>query len=169
MATGEYIRKVLVDNDQIVAVYLSLEDVQVPNYDEILIHHTTDISTYDTNVTNAATQVELVLTHVKYSFSDASNTTNGEVNLAYETNDGSADARVFMTLPAQTGDFGINKGLGKNVLTSTTADFTGNIVWSTQNKEMSGFAIFTFYKKSGFLNNHPKYRKATQANPYPNS
>jgi hypothetical protein len=167
MASGDFHSTVLVDNDQIVTVYLCMHHATIPAADkEILISYTTDIASYNPNITNPSTQVELVLTNAIYSLR-SDNNTKAELSISYEVVGATTDETIIL-IPSNASEISFNKGIGKNVLMDNTKNFTGNITYNTHNKPISGYAVLTFYKKSGFLRNSKKYRKATQANPYSN-
>lgn len=167
MAIGDFHKSILVDNDQIVTVYLCMHAATVDETDkEILISYTIDTSSYNPNLTNPSTQVELVLTNAIYSLHEGGSN-KAELSVTYETLAGTVDEAIII-LPANASEISFNKGIGKNVIMNPSKTFTGNITFNTHNKQLTGYAVLTFYKKSGFLRNSKKYRKATQANPYSN-
>lgn len=160
-----FTRKIIQNNDQQVSVYLNLNKDSQADCDQRLIHCTTDTGgTFDENVPNTY-DIELTLAHVTYSLSCAENATSaGSLNIGYGLTTDSADAFVLVSLPPNSGELSFYRAIGHNV-TGTTTNFTGHIDWGTGGVQMSGYAILTFNKKTGYLRNFPGYRKATQANP----
>ena len=159
-------KTVLSDNDQNITVLLNLSNQAITSgAKQTVIDYTVDCQNADPYVTVPETQVELVLTYAKYSITGAGGAMSSEFNIYYEATSGD---ELLLTLPSDTGEISFNKGIGKNAVSDSTTDFTGNILCDTNNIDTSGHVVLTFYKKHGFLNNHPKYRKATQKNPYPN-
>ena len=158
-------KTIIQNNDQQVSVYLNLNQDSRADCNERLIHCTTDTGgTFDDAIPNTF-DIELSLASVTYSLSCTENATNaGSLNIGYGVGS-SADAFILISLPPNSGQISFYQPIGHDV-TGTTTDFTGHIDWGTGGVEMSGYAILTFNKKTGYLRNHSRYRKATQANPY---
>ena len=160
-----FTKKIIQNNDQQVSVYINLNQESQADCNERLIHCTTDTGgTFDQNVPSTQ-DIQLTLSHVTYSLSCTENATNaGSLNIGYGLVTDSTDAFILISLPSNSGELSFFKAIGHDI-TGTTSDFTGHIDWGTGGVQMSGYAILTFNKKSGYLRNFPRYRKATQANP----
>ena len=168
MATGTYNRAILVDNDQIVTVYISMEDLKAAETDKLtLVSYTIDTNSSNPNITDPSAEVELTLKHCIYATEHGSVTNPSHLNITYATNIGSVDENII-SFPAKASEISFHKGIGKEVINDNSKPFTGNINFNTNDQKLTGYAVLTFYKKSGFLRNSKKYRKATQANPYSN-
>jgi hypothetical protein len=168
MSSGTYNRAILVDNDQIVTVYISMDELVSAESDKLtLISYTTDTDSFNPNITNPSTQVELTLKHCIYATEHGSGNNHSHLTITYATPASTVDEQIII-IPSQASEISFNRGIGKEVINNNTKPFTGNINFHTNGKALSGYAVLTFYKKSGFLRNSKKYRKATQANPYSN-
>lgn len=168
MPSGTYNRAILVDNDQIVTVYISMDELSAAETEKLtLISYTTDTDSYNPNITNPSTQVELTLKHCIHATEHVNGNNHSHLTITYAVPAGTVDEQIIV-IPSKAAEISFHRGIGKEVINDNTKAFTGNINFHTNGKALSGYAVLTFYKKSGFLRNSKKYRKATQANPYSN-